>query len=159
MLSKTGIVLRNRLFGRKCAHGSHVLGEGTSPWCISTDGAPTFHGRRACFPALCKNNPNLATTTLMASIAQSAIANLKVAGLAEILYVPGQQDYKTREESFWSLTPRLEPWAIVQPRNTEEVSKAVKALVNTTDCKFAVRRLVYIGTWTVISCVIPISYP
>lgn len=76
----------------------------------------------------------------MSSIAQSAVANLKEAGLEDVLYIPGQQAYDTREGSYWSLTPRLGPWAIVQPRNTEEVSKAVKALVKTDGCKFAVRR-------------------
>ncbi|KAI6093239.1 FAD-binding domain-containing protein [Hypoxylon rubiginosum] len=75
----------------------------------------------------------------MSSIAQSAVANLKEAGLEDVLYIPGQQAYDTREGSYWSLTPRLGPWAIVQPRNTEEVSKAVKALVKTDGCKFAVR--------------------
>ncbi|KAI1767570.1 FAD-binding domain-containing protein [Hypoxylon sp. FL1150] len=75
----------------------------------------------------------------MSPIAQFAIANLKEAGLEDVLYIPGQQAYDTRESSYWSLTPRLGPWAIVQPRNTEEVSKAVRALVKTDGCKFAVR--------------------
>ncbi|KAI2619381.1 FAD-binding domain-containing protein [Hypomontagnella submonticulosa] len=75
----------------------------------------------------------------MAPVAQSAIANLKKAGLSDIVYVPGEQAYEAREESYWSLTPRLHPWAIVQPRNTDEVSKAVKALVKTPGCNFAIR--------------------
>lgn len=85
--------------------------------------------------------PNL-SNTVMAPVAQSAIANLKKAGLSDIVYVPGEQAYEAREESYWSLTPRLHPWAIVQPRNTDEVSKAVKALVKTPGCNFAIRRLV-----------------
>ncbi|KAI2466604.1 FAD-binding domain-containing protein [Annulohypoxylon bovei var. microspora] len=75
----------------------------------------------------------------MVSIAQSAISNLKKANLGDVLYTPGQQAYEAREESYWSLTPRQRPWAIVQPRNTEEVSKIVKALVGTAGCKFAIR--------------------
>ncbi len=78
----------------------------------------------------------------MTTIAQSAIANLKEAGLGDVLHVPGQQTYQAREDSYWSLTPRLGPWAIVQPRTAEEVSQAVKALVKTDGCKFAIRRLV-----------------
>ncbi|KAI1390253.1 FAD-binding domain-containing protein [Hypoxylon trugodes] len=75
----------------------------------------------------------------MSSIAQSAISNLKEAGLGDILYVPGEQAYEARRTSYWSLTPQLSPWAFVQPRNTEEVSKAVKALVGTPGCNFAIR--------------------
>ncbi|KAI1213968.1 FAD-binding domain-containing protein [Annulohypoxylon truncatum] len=75
----------------------------------------------------------------MVSIAQSAISNLKEAGLGDVLYTRGQQTYEAQEESYWSLTPRQRPWGIVQPRNTEEVSKIVKALVRTAGCKFAVR--------------------
>ncbi|KAI1461875.1 FAD-binding domain-containing protein [Annulohypoxylon moriforme] len=75
----------------------------------------------------------------MASVAQSAISNLKEAGLGDVLYTPGHQVYEDREASYWSLTPRQRPWAIVQPRNTEEVSKAVKALVGTPGCNFAIR--------------------
>lgn len=78
----------------------------------------------------------------MASIAQSAIANLKEAGLGDVLYVPGEQAYQAREDSYWSLSPRLGPWAIVQPRTAGEVAQAVKALVGTDGCKFAIRRLV-----------------
>ncbi|KAI0148146.1 FAD-binding domain-containing protein [Hypoxylon sp. NC0597] len=75
----------------------------------------------------------------MSSIAQAAITNLKEAGLEHVLYTPGQDAYEAREASYWSLTPQLGPSAIVQPRNTEEVSKIVKALVGTADCKFAIR--------------------
>lgn len=76
----------------------------------------------------------------MATTAESAIANLRDGGLEDVLYVPGQQTYDASINSYWSLTPRLKPWAIVQPRNTEEVAAAVKALVKTPNCNFAVRR-------------------
>ncbi|KAI2634996.1 FAD-binding domain-containing protein [Hypomontagnella submonticulosa] len=75
----------------------------------------------------------------MASVAQSAIANLKAAGLGDVVYSAGESSYQAREKSYWSLSQRAGPWAIVQPRNTEEVSKAVKALVDTPGLKFAVR--------------------
>ncbi|KAL2865132.1 FAD-binding oxidoreductase [Aspergillus lucknowensis] len=75
----------------------------------------------------------------MGSIAEQAFANLRTAGLGDVLYLPGQEAYDARVASYWSLTAQLRPWAIVQPRNTEEVSKAVKAIVGAPDCKFAVR--------------------
>ncbi|KAI2618490.1 FAD-binding domain-containing protein [Hypoxylon sp. NC1633] len=75
----------------------------------------------------------------MSSITQSAIANLKELGLGDVSYVPGDEAYEAREGSYWSLTPRLKPPAIVQPRNANEVSQAVKALVKTDGCKFAIR--------------------
>lgn len=74
--------------------------------------------------------------------AEAAIASLKDAGLGDVLHLPESQAYNDRTTSYWSLTAQLRPWAIVQPRTTEEVSKALTALVNTPDVKFAVRRLV-----------------
>lgn len=79
---------------------------------------------------------------------ESALASLIQAGLKDVLHVPGQPLYDERVASYWSLTAKLKPWAIIQPRNTEEVSKAIKALVTTTDCKFAIRRYVHRGDWT-----------
>lgn len=78
----------------------------------------------------------------MTSTTEAAIASLKEAGLGDVLHLPDSQAYNDRTSSYWSLTAQLRPWAIVQPRTTEEVSKALKALVNTPDVKFAVRRLV-----------------
>lgn len=73
---------------------------------------------------------------------KAAVKNLEAAGLSDVLYTPAKQysSYNDRIDSYWSLTPRLQPWAIVQPRNTVEVSKALVALVKTDDCKFAIRR-------------------
>jgi hypothetical protein len=70
------------------------------------------------------------------------LANLYAAGLNDILYLPSSDVYSARVESYWSLAAQLKPWAIVQPRNAEEVSKAVKAIVATPDVKFAIRRWV-----------------
>ncbi|KAI0890522.1 FAD-binding domain-containing protein [Annulohypoxylon maeteangense] len=75
----------------------------------------------------------------MASVMESAISSLKEAGLEDVLYTPGHPAYEARVGSYWSLTSRQQPWAIVQPRNTEEVSKIVKALVGIAGCKFAIR--------------------
>lgn len=76
---------------------------------------------------------------------ERAILNLKEAGLAAVLHVPSQESYEARVGSYWSLTSRLRPWAFVQPRNAEELARAVKALVRTHGCPFAVRRLVSIS--------------
>ncbi|KAI1657731.1 FAD-binding domain-containing protein [Daldinia decipiens] len=75
----------------------------------------------------------------MSDISQSTIANLEKAGLGGILYKPEQKSYEERVASYWSLTAQLKPWAIIQPRTTKEVSKALQTLVNTTDCNFAIR--------------------
>ncbi|KAK7755544.1 hypothetical protein SLS62_002478 [Diatrype stigma] len=75
----------------------------------------------------------------MTSTTEAAIASLKEAGLGDVLHLPDSQTYNDRTNSYWSLTAQLRPWAIVQPRTTEEVAKALKALVNTPDVKFAVR--------------------
>lgn len=78
----------------------------------------------------------------MTSVEEIAVARLIDASLGDVLYTHGQENYRARIASYWSLTPRLKPWAIVQPQNTEEVSKAVQALVGIQDCKFAIRRSV-----------------
>ncbi|KAL4867475.1 hypothetical protein BDV12DRAFT_198168 [Aspergillus spectabilis] len=75
----------------------------------------------------------------MTVTAEQALSNLRDAGLCEVLYFPGQEKYNDRVSSHWSLTAQLRPWAIVQPRNTDEVAKAVKAIVTAPDVKFAVR--------------------
>lgn len=72
--------------------------------------------------------------------AEKALAALRAVGLSDVLYLPGQESYNTRVASYWSLTAQLRPWAIVQPRNTLEVSKAVKAIVSVPVVQFAVRR-------------------
>ena len=77
---------------------------------------------------------------MIVDVVERAIENLKAAGLGAVLHTPGQESYDDRVDAYWSLTPRLRPWAFVQPRNTAEVSKAVKALVKTPGCFFAIRR-------------------
>lgn len=79
---------------------------------------------------------------MTSNVAELAIENLREAGLGDVLYVPGQDSYEGRVASYWSLTPRLRPWAFVQPRTTEEVSQAVKAIIKSDGCKFAIKRSV-----------------
>lgn len=72
----------------------------------------------------------------------AAIRSLHDAGLGEIICLPGSDVYEARTKSYWSLSPQLRPWAIVQPRSAEEVSMAMKALVAVAGCQFAIRRFV-----------------
>ncbi|PHH59309.1 hypothetical protein CDD81_3401 [Ophiocordyceps australis] len=75
----------------------------------------------------------------MSLAAEAAIASLEAAGLASITLKPGHDDYETRANSSWSRTVRCRPWAIVQPRSTNDVCAAVKAIVATPNCNFAIR--------------------
>ncbi|EQB55635.1 hypothetical protein CGLO_04413 [Colletotrichum gloeosporioides Cg-14] len=75
----------------------------------------------------------------MSSTLEIALANLKRAELGDNIYTPDQDAYQTRNASYWAQSAQLKPWAIVQPRNAEEVSKTVQALVATPECNFAVR--------------------
>ncbi|KAH8662486.1 hypothetical protein BX600DRAFT_513317 [Xylariales sp. PMI_506] len=72
---------------------------------------------------------------------KKAIEKLEAAGLGDVLYTPSRlpESYNSRVDSYWSLTPRLRPWAIIQPRNTAEVARAVVALVSIEDLQFAIR--------------------
>jgi FAD/FMN-containing dehydrogenase len=67
------------------------------------------------------------------AIAEQALANLRAVGLSDIPYLLDDEAYDARIASYWSLTAQLRPWAIVQPRNTEEVAKAARALVDAPD--------------------------
>lgn len=75
---------------------------------------------------------------------QAALRNIKDAGLEDIVHLPGSEFYEARTKSYWSLSPQLRPWAIVQPRSAEEVSMVVKALVAVPECQFAIRRFVQV---------------
>lgn len=73
---------------------------------------------------------------------QVAIRSISDAGLGDIVHLPGSDLYEARTKSYWSLSPQLRPWAIVQPRSTEDVSVVMKAILAVTDCQFAIRRFV-----------------
>ncbi|KAF4471547.1 fad binding domain containing [Fusarium albosuccineum] len=64
---------------------------------------------------------------------------LKEATAIAEIYLPGDTSYQQQVESYWSITAQLQPDCFVLPQNTEEVSSAVKTIVEQTDCKFAVR--------------------
>ncbi|KAL3492131.1 hypothetical protein BJX62DRAFT_250876 [Aspergillus germanicus] len=71
--------------------------------------------------------------------AKQVLSSLREAGLGDVLYLRDDPRYEERVSSHWSATAQLRPWAIVQPRNTAEVAKAVKGIVAMQDVKFAVR--------------------
>ncbi|KAK8057461.1 FAD binding domain-containing protein [Apiospora saccharicola] len=75
----------------------------------------------------------------MASTRESVIASLQEAGLGDVLLLAEKPLYRMRNDTYWSLGARLKPWAIVQPRNTDEVSRAVKAIVAVPGARFAIR--------------------
>ncbi|KAL4793723.1 hypothetical protein BDV19DRAFT_212629 [Aspergillus venezuelensis] len=76
----------------------------------------------------------------IARIDGAAITNLRAAGLGDVLYTPGQNDYEARIALYWSLKSQLRPWTIIQLRNTRGVFKAVQAISRTSGCRFAVKR-------------------
>jgi FAD/FMN-containing dehydrogenase len=64
------------------------------------------------------------------------------AGLSSELAFPGEKTYEESIESYWSLLTHLRPNCVLQPRGTQNVSNAVKALVDANDtqpCQFAIR--------------------
>lgn len=73
------------------------------------------------------------------STAEFALKALREAGLGNVVYLPGEDHFESRVASYWSRTSQLRPWAIVQPRDTHEVSTALRALVGTPGCQFAIR--------------------
>lgn len=83
-----------------------------------------------------------APVTDVPAAGQVTIRSIRDAGLGNIVRLPGSDLYEARTKSYWSLSPQLRPWAIVQPRSTEDVSVLMKALVGIADCRFAIRRSV-----------------
>ncbi|CRK26848.1 FAD-dependent monooxygenase yanF like protein [Verticillium longisporum] len=58
---------------------------------------------------------------------------LIAAGLSSSVFFPTDSKYNSSISSYWSGTvQQLRPWCIIQPANTEEVSKAVVALAKTS---------------------------
>lgn len=70
---------------------------------------------------------------------EMAIQAIEGAGLADILVTPFSELYASRIDSYWSLTAKLQPWALVLPRTPDEVAATVRALVSVPGLQFAVR--------------------
>ncbi|KAI1086691.1 FAD binding domain-containing protein [Rostrohypoxylon terebratum] len=58
---------------------------------------------------------------------------LKVAGLGDRLLFATDAGYESQIESWYSANGRMRPYCLVLPQNTNEVSTALKALVNSND--------------------------
>ncbi|KAF9879581.1 FAD binding domain-containing protein [Colletotrichum karsti] len=54
---------------------------------------------------------------------------LIAAGLGDRLVLATDEGYESRIATYWSVSARLRSWCLVQPRNTQEVSDALTALV------------------------------
>lgn len=110
---------------------------------------PQYHNpKTTVFPRTTKMASMDYASALVAELptaGQAAIRSIHDAGLGEILRLPGSDLYEARNNSYWSCSPRLRPWAIVQPRSAEEVSTVVKALVSVPECQFAIRRYVNVA--------------
>jgi hypothetical protein len=63
---------------------------------------------------------------------------LSAAGISSQIYYPADANYIAREASYWSANAPLSPLCIVQPRNTAEVQKVVKAIAGSSG-NFTVR--------------------
>lgn len=68
-----------------------------------------------------------------------AIKAIQDAGLSNILVLPSSDLYAARIDSYWSLTAKLRPWALILPTTPAEVAATVRALVSVLDLQFAVR--------------------
>ncbi|KAI8665520.1 FAD-binding PCMH-type domain-containing protein [Fusarium sp. Ph1] len=51
--------------------------------------------------------------------------------LGELVLLATDSGYEERLQTYWSVSARLKPWCIVQPRTTDEVSKVLKTLLDT----------------------------
>ncbi|WQF82933.1 Putative FAD-binding domain, PCMH-type, FAD-binding, type PCMH, subdomain 2 [Colletotrichum destructivum] len=56
---------------------------------------------------------------------------LIAAGLGDRLVLATEEGYEARIATYWSVGARLRPWCLVQPRDTEEVSRTLTTLVKT----------------------------
>ncbi|KAF4950359.1 hypothetical protein FSARC_13223 [Fusarium sarcochroum] len=69
---------------------------------------------------------------------ENCCALLKSAGLKHVYY-PDSNGYKTRTDSYFSVSSQLDPYCIVQPESARDVSVIIKTLVPHTKCNLAVR--------------------
>ncbi|KAH7224441.1 hypothetical protein B0J15DRAFT_518487 [Fusarium solani] len=68
---------------------------------------------------------------------ETCCASLEAAGLN--VYYPDSTGYKTRTQSYFSVSSQLQPYCIVQPETAKDVSVIVKTLAYDTKCNFAIR--------------------
>ncbi|KAF1850327.1 FAD-binding domain-containing protein [Cucurbitaria berberidis CBS 394.84] len=106
--------------------------------------APTLAALLSLYEAAQADSNSCARSNAAPAKDQVKLANccktLQDAGLTHVLY-EGDEEYKARTASYWSVSAQLTPGCIVQPTSTEEVSLALKTLsgYGASDCQFAVR--------------------
>ncbi|KAI0377412.1 FAD-binding domain-containing protein [Hypomontagnella monticulosa] len=74
----------------------------------------------------------------MTASGASRCPELESIGLKNIYY-PGSDDYKSRINSYFSISAQIMPTCIIQPTSAEEVASIVTKVVQTTTFDFAVR--------------------
>ncbi|KAF2844358.1 FAD-binding domain-containing protein [Plenodomus tracheiphilus IPT5] len=103
---------------------------------------PMFRSLLGLHATLAQGYVGIASATNGTNAANNTCCKaIERAGLSHVLY-GGDEQYRNRTESYWSVSAQLTPDCIVQPLSTEDVSKTVKTLVGDAACgqtKFAVR--------------------
>lgn len=62
-----------------------------------------------------------------------------MAGISNLVSLPGDTTYRDITEGYWSRVAHKQPWCIVRPTTASDVSRALKAIIAISECKFAVR--------------------
>ncbi|KAJ4199996.1 hypothetical protein NW767_007976 [Fusarium falciforme] len=79
---------------------------------------------------------SLSSLTLTQTIQCSALA--AVPQLKGKIYVPGSNAYDARLKTYYSANAALEPWCMVLPETTQDVSKIAK-VISKKKCPFGIR--------------------
>ncbi|EXF86344.1 6-hydroxy-D-nicotine oxidase [Colletotrichum fioriniae PJ7] len=89
--------------------------------------------------------PTLTVAAAFATLVEAACNDTMVTPCCKILETaglrvlrPNTDDYKARDESYFSVSAQLSPYCIVQPTSTAEVSLTINTLKETT-CSWAIR--------------------
>ncbi|KAF4984892.1 hypothetical protein FZEAL_45 [Fusarium zealandicum] len=91
---------------------------------------------QACtvLPSLARASPPNEVT----SEPEHCCSSLETAGVKNIYY-PSSEGYKTRTESYFSVSSQLSPYCIVQPKTAQDVALIVTTLSYEAVCNFAIR--------------------
>ncbi|KAH8807862.1 hypothetical protein F5884DRAFT_881399 [Xylogone sp. PMI_703] len=96
----------------------------------------------ACMPVAAQTVDSPAASTILAvNVAIGPLTGcqtLSASGLGSLLLYPTDAAYAAREASYWAVNSQLGPQCIIQPRNTDDVSRVIKVLAK-HGIQFAVR--------------------
>ncbi|KAM0190714.1 hypothetical protein ACHAPI_009240 [Fusarium lateritium] len=79
----------------------------------------------------------IASAAADTTVVSNCCASLEAAGVKNVYY-PDTSNYKIRTKSYFSVSSQLQPYCIVQPETTKDVSIIIKSL-GSSQCKFAIR--------------------